>query len=224
MALTESEKLFEEFCKQNSIQFERIPECHHRTPDYRIYISDLEVICEVKQIDFSEEEIKAEAAAERGEIVSYGGSIGAKVRKRIDSGYDQIKRYAKGRCPGILVLWEQSWIPRHLESHHIRAAMYGFDSIVVAVPKDPSSPLKVIDRKSGPKKRVSESHNRSLSAIAAIRRSNDGDIIECRIYHNRFALIPLPPETFSLKHVWQFRLREKNPGQFDEWENIPPSP
>jgi hypothetical protein len=222
LSLTKSERLFEEFCKQTSIRFERIPECQHRTPDYRINVSGIEAICEVKEIGLSKEEMEAEAASERGEVASFGRTVGSKVRQQIDSGYDQIKQYAKDHCPGILVLWESHWIPRHLEHHQIRAAMYGFDSIVVAVPRVPSTQLKVLDRKSGPKKRVSESQNRSLSAIAAIRKSNDGDVIECRIYHNKFASIPLPPEAFNFDHVWQFKLSEKVPGQFDEWEYVTP--
>jgi len=222
MSLTESEKLFEEFCEQSSIYFERIPVCHHRTPDYRVNVSGIEAICEVKGISLSEEEKEAEAALERGENASFGGTIGSKVRKQIDSGYAQVKHYAEGRCPGMLILWEKHWIPNHLKPHNILAAMYGFDTVVVDVPKDSSLPLKEIDRKSGSKKRVSESQNRSLSAIATIRRSNEGDVVECRIYHNKFASIPLPPEAFNCDYVWQFKLREKVPGQFDEWEYITP--
>ena len=220
MNRTKSEHLFEEFCKQSSIHCERIPETDHRTPDYCVNVSSVDVICEVKEVELSKEEIEAEAALKRGEFKSISSTVGAKVRQQIDSGYPQIKAYAKGSCPGVLVLWKPHLIPRHLDTHHVRAAMYGFDTIVLSVPNNTPVPPKVLDRKSGPKKRVTKTQNRSLSAIAVLRKTSDGDAVECRIYHNQHAATPLPPEAFKCDHVQQYRLREKSPGQFDEWEQI----
>jgi len=85
--LTESEQLFEDFCKQSSFSIKPIPVGKARSPDYVINVSGIDVVCEVKGIKFSREEKEAEAALERGEMASFGGTIGAKVRKQIDKGY-----------------------------------------------------------------------------------------------------------------------------------------
>jgi len=218
--LTESEQLFEDFCKQSSFSIKPIPVGKARSPDYVINVSGIDVVCEVKGIKFSREEKEAEAALERGEMASFGGTIGAKVRKQIDKGYPQIREYAgKGQCPGVLVLWEEAWVPRHLKLHNILAAMYGFDTVVAHVHDDGSLPT-VVDRRCGPKKRVSVCDNKSLSAIVVIRFSNYKDSIECSVYHNKFALKPLPLDIFNIEHVWQYKLANKVPNEFDSWEYI----
>jgi len=97
--------------------------------------------------------------------------------------------------------------------------MYGFDTVVAHVHDDGSLPT-VVDRRCGPKKRVSVCDNKSLSAIVVIRFSNYKDSIECSVYHNKFALKPLPLDIFNIEHVWQYKLANKVPNEFDSWEYI----
>lgn len=215
---TQSEALFEDFCRLHAIPFQRISVGAERTADYRILPSGEEIICEIKEIESSAEEKKAEAAQEAGEVAVFGGTIGKRVRKKITDGAPQISALAKGQCPGVLVLWEAPWVPRHLDPYNIKAAMYGFDTVVLGVPMDSTKDTRVMDKKSGEKRKVTVSHNTSLSAIAALRTIEDR--IECRVYHNRFATIPLRPELLSLPNVWHYKLREKQLGQFDEWECV----
>ena len=216
--VTRSEAVFEDFCRLHGIPCERITVGTTRSPDYRIFPCGEAVICEVKEIEPTREEKQAQAALERGEPVSFGGIVGARVRKKITDGAPQIRKYAKGRCPGVLVLWEADWVPHHLTAYNIKAAMYGFDAIVYAVPKDPEKAPYPVDRKSGGKRRVTDSHNTSLSAVAALRTIDDR--IECRVYHNVFAAIRLRPALLQLPDVWHYKLRQGQVGQFDEWEHI----
>ena len=53
-----------------------------------------------------------------------------------------------------------------------------------------------------------------ISAVAVL--DSDG----LTIYHNVFAVLPLPMELFTGIAVRQFTLREKQPGEFDMWREI----
>lgn len=56
--------------------------------------------------------------------------------------------------------------------------------------------------------------NTTISAVAVI--NGEG----LTIYHNVFAAIPLPVELFSGIALKQFTLGEKQPGEFDTWQEI----
>jgi hypothetical protein len=56
--------------------------------------------------------------------------------------------------------------------------------------------------------------NTTISAVAVI----DGQGLT--IYHNVFAAIPLRVEVFSGIADQQFTLGEKQPGEFDSWQDI----
>lgn len=48
---TKSENIFEEFCKENNLQWEKILERDDPTPDYKVLLDAETIIVEVKQID-----------------------------------------------------------------------------------------------------------------------------------------------------------------------------
>ena len=80
MPLTESEALFERFCKANGIPFRRIVEGASVTADYWMWPNGVEVICEVKQVEPNAEDRKAMEAIERGEVAVTGGTVGNRVQ------------------------------------------------------------------------------------------------------------------------------------------------
>jgi hypothetical protein len=218
MPLTESEALFERFCIANGIPFERIGEGASVTGDYWIRPNGVEVVCEVKQVEPNADERKAMEAFERGEVAVAVGVVGKRVRKKIKAASQQIRAYAKGRCPGVLVLWEPVGVARHLDAYSVKAAMFGFDTLVLDVPVDPAEGTILKDRKSGPGRVMTEDHSTSISAIAVLSETEDA--IQCSVYHNHHAALPLPPESLRYEHVVHFRLREPRPGQFDEWQVV----
>ena len=217
--MTESEQLFEDFCASLNIRFERVETGKEQTPDYRIWPWDTEVVCEVKQIELNDLERKALAAASRGEYIVTGGTPGARVRGKITDASPQLRQLAKGHCPALLVLSEESLVPRHLDAYHIRVAMYGLDTIVLGVRRDSAIRPYVRDRKSGPKRKMNLEHNTSISAILELRKRGDGNM-QANMYHNRFAAIPLNKELMVADQLRHFRLREKVEGEFEYWEQI----
>lgn len=218
MALTTSEAAFEEFCATTGIPFERIPVGSSRTPDYLVRPYDVRIACEVKQLELNREEKAALESAYRGKPVVIRHTPGSKVRGAINDAAPQLRNFTRGEYPGLLVLLEDSLIPKHTDDYNVRVAMFGLDTVVMGVPEDPRESPFLKDRKSGPKRKVTEEHNTSLSAVAVLRRHDDGSIY-CRVYHNPFASAPLPRELLKSR-ARHFRLREKQPGNFDDWIEI----
>lgn len=217
--MTESERLFEEFCTRLGIRFERIDTRDNRRPDYRIWPSNVEVVCEVKQIEANARERRTLGAAGRGEYIVTGGTPGSRVRSKITDASPQLRNLAKGRCPALLVLSAESFLRRHLDEHQVRVAMYGLDTIIMDVPRNAAVRAHAKNRKSGPKRKMTTGHNTTISAILELRRHGDRTVY-CTVYHNRFAEMPLPPKLLDADHVRHLHLREKAAGEIVGWEQV----
>ncbi|SRR5713226_4923477 len=218
MDKTESEIALEEFCDANGIHWERIPTedaAGLKTPDYYIYSFGEQVAAEVKEIQPSPDEREQERHLKEKGWSTFGATPGARARAIIGTAGKQLRAKAKGTCPAMVVLYNPSFLLRHhTEPYAIRVAMYGLDAVVLGLPADMQQSPYLIDRKSGPKRKMTEEHNTSISAVAALQGR------ELWIYHNVFAAIPLKPGLFRGLPVRQFTLQEKRTGEFSEWKEI----
>jgi len=219
--MTTSEDLFERFCKENNIGYSKIEESTIKTPDYEIEIDGLTVITEIKQIDPNKEEKELIRKLENGEMVTTGGTPGDRVRSKIKSASPQLSKLAKGKYPSIVVLFNN--IPFALgnptEAYNIRVGMYGLESIVLSVPNNYEAPPTVKDRKFGPKRKLTEEHNTTISAVAVLSKNQEGEL-RLEVYHNQFAAIPLPHGLLSTRNVSEYVLSENQTGVFQEWKSI----
>jgi hypothetical protein len=73
---------------------------------------------------------------------------------------------------------------------------------------------RLIDRKSGPGRKVGSQFNTTISAVAVL------DSEGLTLYHNMFAALPLAVEVFTGIAVRQCTLGERQPGEFDTWQEI----
>jgi hypothetical protein len=217
---TTSETLLEQFCTQHGVRWERIAtEAANgvKTPDYAIFPEETKVIAEVKEIqENAAERQQREQLEEVGWSAGGNGKVGDRARDIIGTAAKQLKRMAKGKCPAMIVIYNPSFLLRHhTEPHAIKAAMYGFDTIILGLaPIHMRKKPRLVDRKSGSGRKMGSQFNTTISAVAVF----DGDGLT--IYHNVFAAIPLKTELFSGIAVWQFRLGEKQPGEFDTWQEV----
>ncbi len=218
--MTISEDLFEQFCADQGIACERLEEETSKTPDYQIVIEGMEVVVEVKQIDPSKEDRKLLEEFEANGHIVHGGTPGDKVRKKIQSASPQMSAHSKGQNPAVLVLYNNLpfVLGNPLEPYNIRVGMYGLEAIVLSVPKDYSAP-SVVDRKFGGKKKLTEDHNTSISAVAVLSEL-EGSGLHLSIYHNQHAAVPLPAGVFSKYNSSEFELSENKVGAFQEWQQI----
>lgn len=219
MPRTLSEKIFEDFCKHKGIRCKPVKVDRNRTPDYDIFLTRRKVVVEVKEITPNAIEKASEAELKAGRPTEVTLTPGQRVRGKIADAALQIKTGVQRRYPGLLVLFDSSFVAGHLDPYQIRVAMYGFETIVLAVPENPRVSAYPIDRKYGPRRKMTPTHNTSISAIGVLTTPQKGKV-ELTIYHNIYALVPLPYALFAEYRVRQFKLAQARQGTIAGWEEI----
>jgi hypothetical protein len=217
MAKTLSETLFEKFCSNSGITLVRVPEEQTPTPDYELIVEGQRIIVEVKEITSNKEEQESDRLLiERGYGNVRSRTPGERVRKKISASSPQIKSRMLGTFPSILVLYDGR-NEGHLWSDNIRVAMYGLEQINIAVPMDRSKSPYAMGMSYGPKRKMTEQHNTSISAIGVLYTPNSADI-DLYLYHNRFAMVALDPKILQRYGIRQFILGKDVPGRTAQWE------
>ena len=220
MAKTESQTLFEKYCADSGIPCEPILEEDTPTPDYWIAIEGQRIVAEVKEIVRNKEEQESDRLVhERG----YGNAIssipGERVRKKISDSSPQIKARTEGTYPSILLLYDRGQIVGHLSSYMIRVGMYGLEQMHFAVPKDTSVSPYSTGMSYGPKRKMTEEHNTSISAIGILFTPWPKPV-ELFVYHNRFAAVPLDARLLAKHGIRQFQLEAGLAARTAQWEEI----
>lgn len=217
---TQSEALFTKYCERIGISIARIEETSNKTPDYELNIDGTIVIAEVKEIDRNPEERESERMLEqRGYGNRLSNTPGDRVRKKITSASPQLKARSQGRYATILVLFDRGRVLGHLDPYNIRVAMYGLEQIHIAVPNDYSVSPYSTGMSYGPKRKMTEEHNTSISAIGVLFLT-DSNEPKLHIYHNKFASVPLPSPVINSIGIPQYKLEENSYGTTAEWEKI----
>lgn len=219
MSRTLSENLFEQFCRDKAIRCRPIGVGRGRTPDYDIFLPRRKVVTEVKEITPNQNERATEAALRKCQFSAVSFTPGDRVRGKIANASPQIKARAQYRYPGLLVLFANGLLTRHLDSYQIRVAMYGLETVVVAVPRNPRESPYPIGRKYGPRRKMTPLHNTSVSAVGVLSTRENGGI-DLIVYHNDHAAQPLRPELFHRYGIRQFKLEQVQPGVIADWEQI----
>ena len=219
---TQSEIWFEEYCAHRGLPLERIEESHAKTPDYKLRIEEHELIVEVKEIlPNPEEKASIEKAGKQG--VGTGTRVipGERVRQKINNASKQIKSRTKGTPPGLLVLCDIrhgcGQVSHHLDRYQMRVAMEGLDQVIFLVPNNISEKPHVSGSKSGPRKKMTQDANTSISAVAVLS-TPPGEPIKIEIYHNRFAANPISPESLRRYEIPQYQLSDisEEPSEWTE--------
>lgn len=219
---TVSEKLFEKFCGVRGITYERIDEGDEKTPDYLLTLSDTVVVAEVKEIERNEAEKESDRRLkERGYGDCLTNEPGDRVRNKIRKASPQIRRRAEGKKPGILVLFDGGCAYRHLDPYNIRVAMSGLEQVHIAVPKDPNQRPYATGMSHGPKRKMTETANTSISAVAVMYVA-DHDNIKVDVYHNKHAAIPLDPGVVAAYGIDQYFLEDGPEVATSEWRKFKP--
>jgi hypothetical protein len=225
---TQSEKWFEDYCANSGITCQRIPAENNKTPDYEITIDGQRIIVEVKEISRNKDEQESDLLlSERG----YGSVLshipGNRARKKITDSSAQIKAPTCGIYPSILVLCDLQFgcgqIAGHLDPYNIRVAMYGLEQIHMAVPRDHSVSPYATGMSYGPKRKMTEDHNTTISAIGVLFTPSPNEIELC-VYHNKFAAVPLDQRLLAKHGICQFKLEGEARGNTAKWEEVAVQP
>lgn len=217
---TISERQFEAFCQQRGIPLERIPEADTRTPDYQIVIGTERIIVEVKETSPNPEELESNRLLrERGYGNAIGGTPGDRVRKMIRSASAQLKARSNGNLPTLLVVFDQGRVVGHVEGYRVRVAMYGLEQIHIAVPPLGQGQPYATGTGHGPKRKMTETDNTSISAIAALVMTGPSNHI-LHVYRNRFAKVPLNPLLLQAYGITHYDLGVGDHGLASDWVEI----
>lgn len=221
--MTESELLFEAFCGARGICWFRVREAESKRPDYQLHTVTGDLIVEVKQIDPTPEERRLLAIPVEQwnpDYIYHWGIPGERVRKKISTAVPQLKALSQGTTPTLLVLYDSvKFWPELLDEYAVKVAMYGIEAIAISPVAAPEGGATILARWHGPRRRMTPAHNTSLSALAIL--SDAEGAITLSVYHNFFALNPLPLEAFSAAGVSHYRLMRSPSEGFPEWARVP---
>jgi len=217
---TQSEKLFEDFCKRKDIDCKPISVRSSRTPDYCISVNGTEIVVEVKEFspNKEDEEMLRKAVQKKGIVMGGPHYPGERVRRKITKSAKQISNLSKGKYPGMLVLYSSIISINPLNEYEMKVAMFGLDSIVVSVPDSMNNMPQVLDKKYGPKKKLTPSHNRSISAVAVL--TENSGTLDLTVYHNHHAAIKIPAGVFKKIGCQEFILSNNNRNKFPSWRKL----
>lgn len=212
-----AEQNFTEFCAQAGIRWRRVPEEPEKKeprPDYEIWVSGHKIVVEVKQFDPNPEEKKA--LEDSGNYPPR--EPGKRASKAISEANPQLKALSKGKVPAMLVLQGNVSGRRHVDPYDILTAMKGIDRIPITVPEDPNISPSFGEVESGSRRKMTEKHNTTISAVAVIQPS-DG-MYELYVYHNRFAANPIDPAWLRQPGIHHCKIPEGSPSSLTGWECI----
>jgi len=221
---TQSEKWFEEFCENVGLVCNRISEGDDKTPDYQLQLDGQFIIVEVKEFSRNKVEHKSDRLLEkRGYGEGISNTPGDRIRKKISDSSAQIKAKTQGVHQSILVLCDIKYgcgqITGHTDPYNIRVGMYGLEQVNIVVPADVSVSPYANGMSYGPKKKMTENQNTSISAIGVLSTPEKDDI-KLDIYHNIYAANPLDPDLIAGYRIRQYCLENSELGTTAQWTEI----
>jgi hypothetical protein len=151
---------------------------------------------------------------------------GQRLRGPIRSGEGQLRKFAARNLPTIICLLDTT-VGRFLaEDFHIRAAMYGVETLHFAVsPTTGTGPF--LGSTPGKNAMLRRDERTTVSAVAVLRHPPGSEMV-VDLYHNQFAAIPIEPGTAAPFVRQQFGVGIDAPKKvgptFDELKTHQPTP
>jgi len=219
---TEAEDLFEQFCAQRQIDCRRVPEGAERTPDYEIVLGGVTVAIEVKQLEPNDNDRKFfEELRTKGRA---GGGVNmGRAKSAILDGVKQLRIFAKGRTPAVVLLHDTMGFARgYLDPYSLAYCLYGPEKVHYSVASDPSLDCECLGMSRGGGSLATVKHNTTLSALAVLNRSGPNGPLEVVVYHNIHAAIPLGPGQCASHGIRQYKFAAPREGQMPEWVECDP--
>jgi hypothetical protein len=198
---TISEELFEQLCLASNVPCELVATgTGRRTPDFRIRLGSVQVICEVKQINPNDEDRADLADVCSDEAV--GRLVRNRLREKLKDVSAQLKAACQDGCPTLLVFYDNTPFKIYTLHSDVVQAMFGQDSVKISFSGKPDHPAVVSQPFFGGNRGLTPRQNTSVSALAIL----DGSPISgltLRVYHNPYALVVLRPEVLEVLPVTQ---------------------
>jgi hypothetical protein len=221
--MTVSETLFEQYCTQGNISLRRLTPDGSKTPDFELTLEGKKVIVEIKELTPNDGEKLADREFnEKGYAVWGDSKVGNRVRYKIDKSKHQLKRFAEGKYPALLVLYDAR--PSNISgiyAYEILVAMYGFESIDLHVPKESGEPVRMGEHRFGKGKKVGPDRHSYVSALAVLREAERSTNLHLDVYDNIFSTIKIPYDCLGARDDMTVFTIPSGPGnQFRRWVKL----
>ncbi len=173
---TESERLFDEFCRHNKLAVDRVPTVAGKSHDFNLRLVDHSIAVEIEQIE-SLRGLSQSGVSSR--------TVGSHVRQKISEARKQMQVASRAGLPTILLIYNAA-DPGQLfgtEPHDFLCAMYGELTVHIC-------DGKAGDTFHGRNARLRADANTSFGAVGHLTRGLGAPRVT--IYENVFAANPLP--------------------------------
>ena len=218
MTETISENIFENICESRGVPYRKLATRENRrTPDYLILPSGEKVVVEVKQIEPNDEDRELQEKSKQGETTGWWADNDTRIRRKIKRGAKQLKAVAKGRCPAVLMLYDNRKI-KIVDNEDVLNAMYGDEELTLGVPLDGEKPFP-LGVGFGGNRQMTEENRLYISAVAFMRQKYPEEWI-IALFHNVFASEPLDPDVASSFADVQYALTEPKSKAYQNWTRI----
>lgn len=218
MSETVSESIFERVCDRRGVLYRKLATRENqRTPDYLILPSGEKVVVEVKQIEPNDEDRELRKKSKKGETTGWWSDNNTRIRRKIKQCAKQLKAVAKGRCPSVLMLYDDREI-KIIGNEDFLEAMYGDEELTLAVPLDGGEP-EPLGVGFGGNRQLTEQQRRYISAVAIMRQKFPGEWVVV-MFHNVFASRPLDPDVASSFADVQYDLTKPKTKEWQNWTRI----
>lgn len=195
---TISEELFEQLCSSSKVPCQPVVTGVERTPDFRIWLGGIQVICEVKQINPNAEDRAELEDANCGEAV--GRLVPNRMRKTLKDVSAQLKVASRGGFPTLLVVYDNTPFKMYTFHSDVVQAIFGHDCVSVSFFDNSADPPMVSEPFFGGDRAFTPNHNTSVSALA-ILDGGPTSRLSLRVYHNPYALVLLQTEILDVLPV-----------------------
>lgn len=125
------------------------------------------------------------------------------VRKQIGDSYAQLENASTGKCPAMLVLYNNAGALSWLDSFTISTAMFGAYGMKLGLKSGPQPTVVAVRQGFLGGRKVTKDTCRLLSVIAVMQFSHEPKVT-LDAYHNPFGTIPLAPEALAQLAAAQF--------------------
>ena len=223
--MTISELKFESLCKDNMIEYRRLPENDQKTPDYEVGFAGQPIAAEIKELTPNDAELEASRKISTGQLVVQESRIfGDRIRQKIESAKKQLRNHAEGKCPAVLILYDaRPPFIRGIYPSELAVAMYGALTLEYNVPKDMGQPIQYHRAKFGKDSKLRTNSHTFISALGVLREMDPSPNLHLDLYHNLFADMPLPLDSLvNYPGITSYTIDPNKGDEYRDWLRIEP--
>jgi hypothetical protein len=219
---TKSETLFRQYCEALSYSVEKIPETTNRTPDFRVVTPSGSIIAEIKEACPNDEDIRMANEMRLYGRTSWCELPGKRVRSMLNDAAGQTRSSLTEQLPNAVILFDSVVVdgerPRTPNSfftgYDIITGMYGQLETVVTFASQTNEIVETRNQLGG-NRTLRFNKEKQISAVCVLTEDFNQQTPHLLVYHNSFALLPLPRAIFSGSKDKHF----KNPGDETHFQN-----